>query len=197
MLGSVLTELDSLRTEDYPMMPRNAYAASKVAAEMLIKIAGETYGLKYNIVRPCNNFGPRQLPRNFIPKIIKSILNKEEMPIYGEGKQIREWIHVNDNCSAILYILENGIDNEIYHIGTGNEISNIEVFQKICNELDQGHNLIKFIEDRKNHDFRYASSWSKLKKLGWNPQVKFTDGLKLTINWYIQNKNWWFNSVNN
>lgn len=195
VLGGTLSENDPLRAEDAKFNPGNTYAVSKAAAEMLVKIAGTTHGLKYNITRCCNNFGPRQLQRNFIPKIIKNILNNEQVPIYGEGKQIREWIHVDDNCDAILYILEKGIDNEIYHISTGNEISNIELFHKIANEMEQGHELLKFVEDRKAHDFRYAMNSDKLKSLGWKPKIKFTEGLKNTIVWYKKNK-WWFSTNN-
>ena len=157
VFGHLESEDDDPWVEGDITNPRNPYAASKMCSELVVKAAHVTHGLKYNITRSCNNLGPRQSIKNLIPKIIKCILNKEKMPIYGEGKQVREWIHVFDNCAAIMTILENGAMNETYNISTNWEISNIELFIKICDILGGGHDLVKFIPDpRPGHDFRYS-----------------------------------------
>lgn len=188
--GQLNNETETAWTEQSPLAPRNPYSASKAAGELIVQAAHITHGLNYNITRCCNNFGPRQSTRNLIPKIIKHILEEKEVPIYGEGKQVREWIYVDDNCSAILTILSKAPPNEIYNISTGYEFSNLEIFQKICNEMERGYNLISFCKDRPGHDFRYALDSSKLKFLGWKPKIKFSDGLAKTIEWYLNNK--WF-----
>lgn len=174
-------------SEDACMAPRNPYSATKAAGELIVKAAHETHGLNYNITRACNNFGPRQQLKNLIPKVIKCIVNKESIPVYGQGAQIREWIHVSDNCRAILAIMK-GPPNEIYNISAGYEISNIELVNIICNILEDGHNLITFVEDRKGHDFRYSIDSSKLRELGWSPSFKFRDSLKSTCDWYLRNR---------
>ena len=168
--------------------PRNPYSASKLSGELLVKAAHETHGLEYQITRSSNNYGPWQNAEKFIPKIIKHVLNNEEMPVYGRGEQIRDWIHVFDNCEAILRIIERGEINSIYNISANCEFSNIEIFQHICNTIGNGHNLVKFVDDRPGHDFRYAIEASKLRNLGWRPQVKFPEGIKETVQWYINNK---------
>ena len=185
---------DNSWTEDALIMPRNPYSASKAAGELLVRAAGETHGLKYNITRSCNNYGPRQSTKNLIPKIIKNILNKEPVPIYGQGLQSREWIHVADNCFAILHILKHAPNNETYNISAGHEMSNLEMFHLICEALGQGHDLITFVEDRKGHDFRYSVDFSKIKSIGWKPQFRLKKGLDQCINWYLNNR--WFMNYN-
>lgn len=176
-------------TESSPLNPRNPYAASKAAGELLVKAAHESHGLIYNITRTSNNYGPRQTPNKLIPKVIKCIINNEKIPVFGEGKQIRDWTHVFDNCSAIINILKNGNSNEIYNISANQEFSNIEVIQNICNVIGSGYNLIEHIEDpRKSHDFRYSIDSSKIKSLGWKPQYRFKDGIVDTIKWFYDNK---------
>lgn len=177
-------------TENSPLNPRNPYSASKAAAELLVQAAHQTHGLNYVITRSCNNYGPRQDPEKFIPKIIKHILENKKVPVYGAGMQIRDWMYVDDNCSAILKILSDGKNNEIYNISAGQELPNIEVFQRICNEMGGGHDLLEFTAERPGHDFRYSIDSSKLRSLGWAPKYKFNDGIKLTINWLNNNK--WF-----
>lgn len=177
-------------TEASPLAPRNPYSASKAAGELLVKAANQTHGLNFNITRSCNNYGPRQHMRNFIPKIIKSVLQKEEMPIFGNGMQLREWLHVEDNCTAIMKILESGAVNETYNISSGHEFSNIEVFHEVCNIFGHGDELLKFVEDRPGHDYRYALDASKIRAMGWKPSYKFKNGLYHTCNWY--EKNSWF-----
>lgn len=188
--GQLNDETSTSWTEQSILAPRNPYSASKAAGELMVQAAHITHGLKYNITRCCNNYGPRQSIRNLIPKIIKNILEDKEVPIYGEGKQVREWIHVDDNCSALLTILTEAPPNEIYNISSGHEFSNLEVFQKVCNIMEYGHDLISFCKDRPGHDFRYSSNSSKLRALGWKPQIKFSEGISKTIQWYINNK--WF-----
>jgi dTDP-glucose 4,6-dehydratase len=184
-----LSEGDESWTENSVLAPRNPYSASKAAGELLVKAAHETHGLEYNITRSCNNFGPRQSATKLIPKIIKCILEEAPIPIYGQGAQIREWIHVADNCSAIIEILK-GPANETYNISSNYEMSNLELVNMICNIMDGGHSLITFVEDRAGHDFRYSVDNAKLKDLGWKPNFKFRDGLKHTCKWYSKNR--WF-----
>lgn len=187
--GQLENESDPSWTESSPLNPRNPYAASKAAGELLVKAAHESHGLIYNITRTSNNYGPRQTPNKLIPKVIKCIINNEKIPVFGEGKQIRDWTHVFDNCSAIINILKNGNSNEIYNISANQEFSNIEVIQNICNVIGSGYNLIEHIEDpRKSHDFRYSIDSSKTKSLGWKPQYRFKDGIVDTIKWFYDNK---------
>jgi len=192
--GQLTSEDDPSWTEDAPINPRNPYAATKAAGELIVKAAHESHGLIYNITRSANNYGPRQTADKLLPKAIKNILQGKPIPIYGKGLQVRDWLHVFDNCSGILTILNSGAPNEIYNISANQEFANIEVIQKICNAMNRGHDLISFIEDpRKNgHDFRYSIDSSKLKKLGWNPTTKLVDGLTNScIPWYLNNQ-WWF-----
>jgi dTDP-glucose 4,6-dehydratase len=175
-------------SEEDCMAPRNPYSASKASGEILVRAANQTHGLPFNITRCCNNFGPRQSTKNFIPKIIKCILNKEKIPIYGQGLQMREWIHVADNCQAVYDILEKAPPNETYNISTGFESTNLELVNDICNIMGEGHDLISFVEDRPGHDFRYCVRNDKISGLGWKPSFKFKRGLELCIKWYTKNQ---------
>lgn len=187
--GQLLEENAPAWKESAGLHPRNPYSASKASGELLVKAAYETHGLQYNITRSCNNFGPRQSPNKLIPKILKCIMEEKPIPIYGQGAQIREWIHVADNCSAIMSIL-NGPANETYNISSNYEMSNLELVNMICNIMDGGHSLITFVEDRAGHDFRYSVDNSKLKALGWKSNFKFKNGLQHTCKWYSNNR--WF-----
>jgi dTDP-glucose 4,6-dehydratase len=184
--GTLLNENDSSWKEEDKWNPRNPYSASKASGELLILAAAQTHGLKYNITRSSNNYGPRQTMDKLIPKVLSCIFNNEKIPIYGNGSQMREWTHVFDNCSAIVKILE-GPENEIYNISSNHELTNLELVQKICNATNS-HHLISFVEDRKGHDFRYSVNTDKLKALGWEPKMKFKEGLQQTIDWYSSNK---------
>jgi len=188
--GHLTSEDEPAWNENTVLNPRNPCSATKAAGEMLIKAAHETYGLPYNIIRACNNYGPRQPVRNLIPKIIANINHDQPVPIYGQGMQIRDWIHVQDNCSAIIKIIEDAPLNEIYNVSAKQEYTNIEVFHEVCNILGRGHSLLKFVDDRKGHDFRYSADNTKLLKLGWEPKFKFKPGIEHTIDWYM--KNTWF-----
>ncbi len=187
--GQLKDERAEAWSEDACMAPRNPYSSTKAAGELIVLAAHETHGLNYNITRACNNFGPRQQLKNLVPKVIRCIVNEESIPVYGQGAQMREWIHVSDNCKAILAIMK-GPANEAYNISAGYEISNIELVHHLCNSLEGGHNLITFVKDRAGHDFRYAIDSSKLRELGWSPSLKFKDGLKDTCDWYLRNR--WF-----
>jgi dTDP-glucose 4,6-dehydratase len=171
--------------------PRNPYSASKLSGEFLVKAAHETHKLQYIISRCSNNFGPRQSTRNLIPKVIKNIAEGVDVPIYGQGQQMREWIFVEDHCDAIWHIIESKQYNQIYNISTGNEITNLELVNHIANIMGRGHNLFKFVPDRPGHDFRYSCKSDKLRALGWKPSVKFTKALESTISWYDNNR-WFF-----
>lgn len=179
-------------TEDSLINPRNPYSASKASGELVVKAAHNTHGLNYIITRSCNNYGPRQHPRNLIPKVITCIVNNENIPIHGQGKQFREWIHVDDHCSAIMNLVDSQIINQTYNIGSGVEINNLEVVNKICDIMGKGKELITFIKDRPGHDFRYSVDCSKLKQTGWNTKYNFDDGISKCIDWYVQN-DWYFN----
>lgn len=194
--GHLESEGDASWTEESPIAPRNPYSASKAAGELLVQAAHHTHGLRYNITRSCNNYGPRQQARNFIPKAIKSVMKQEPMPVYGQGRQVREWIHVEDNCAAIMTILDYGKVNEIYNISSGHEFTNIEVYNEICNVMKseyqlEGYNLVSFVADRPGHDFRYSVKADKLRSLGWKPTWKFKKGLEHCVGWYMNNP-WWF-----
>ena len=189
-----LTDEDAAAwTEDALMNPRNPYAASKASGELLVRAAHQTHGLTFNITRSCNNYGPWQHQEKLLPKIVKSVLHGQKMPVYGQGLQIRDWLHVHDNCDAIFRIINDGVDNETYNISAGQELPNIEVFQRVCNVIEEcggphGHELIEFVKDRPGHDFRYSIDSSKLRALGWSPEYRFNDGINQTIAWYINNQ---------
>jgi dTDP-glucose 4,6-dehydratase len=189
--GQLTDEKSPAWTETSPLDPRNPYSASKASGELLVRAAHATYGLIYNITRSSNNYGPRQLPEKLLPKAIKCILEGTKIPIYGQGTQIRDWIYVADNCTAINTILEKGEPNEVYNISAHQEFTNLEVIQAVCNAMGSGWDLISHIPDpRPGHDFRYSVDTSKLQGLGWKPSYKFKDGLLETTNWYKMNQ--WF-----
>jgi dTDP-glucose 4,6-dehydratase len=189
--GQLLSESDPSWKESSEINPRNPYSASKAAGELLVKAANQTYGLIYNIARSSNNYGPRQAPENLVPKTIKSILHGEKIPIYGQGLQMREWTHVFDNCAALMTIINKGAPNETYNIGSNQELTNVEVVQKICNIMGKGHDLMSFVPDpRLGHDFRYSVDSNKIRDLGWKPNFKFKEGITNTVEWYMSNQ--WF-----
>lgn len=174
--------------EDAVLNPRNPYSASKASGELLVRAAAETHGLKYNITRSSNNYGPRQTSEKLIPKVIRSIINKQPIPVYGKGLQIRDWTHVFDNCGGILSVLASGAPNETYNISANQEFTNLEVIYEICKVMDVGTDLIQFVTDRPGHDFRYSIDSTKVKNLGWSPSIKFKNGIVQTVDWYLNNK---------
>lgn len=186
--GSLKSDSDAPWSEDAPLNPRNTYSASKAAGELLVRAAHETHNLRYNIVRASNNYGPWQTSEKFIPRIIQRVLNNEEVPIYGKGDQIRDWVHVYDTCTALWNVIESAPNTEVYNITAKQEFMNLEVAQIVCNTLGKGHELLKHVEDRPGHDFRYSMTNDKIKALGWQPKFKFRDGIQQTCQWYVSNK---------
>lgn len=183
---------DTSWTEDAPLHPRNPYSASKAAGELIVRAAGETHSLPYVITRCCNNYGPSQPPRNLVPKTISSLLAGKEVPIHGSGKQMREWIYVDDHCSALQIVMEKGVVGETYNIGSGTELSNLEMVERIAQVLGTD-SKVALITDRPGHDFRYSVDFSKLIALGWKPEYSFEKGLTKCVGWYTEN-DWYLKS---
>ncbi len=184
--------LEGSFTETSPLMPRNPYSASKTGADRLTYSYFSTYGLKVIITRSSNNFGPFQYPEKVIPLFVTNLLTGKKVPVYGTGKQIRDWLYVEDNCEGIKTCMEKGRSGEVYNIGGGNELQNIELTKLILKELNLKEDRIEYVEDRKGHDFRYSLNCNKIKtELGWQPKNEFKIALKKTIDWYKQNEWWW------
>jgi dTDP-glucose 4,6-dehydratase len=179
-------------TEETPLAPNSPYSASKAAADLLVRSYHETFGLNINITRCSNNYGPYHFPEKLIPLMVTNAMNDEPLPIYGDGLNVRDWLHVEDHCSAIDLIIHKGKSGQVYNIGGNNEKTNLEIVQTILKELGKSEDLIKFIEDRLGHDKRYAIDASKIRKeLGWEPSYSVEKGLKETIQWYVDHKEWW------
>jgi len=178
-------------TESTPLSPNSPYSASKTSADLIARSFYKTFGLPVLITRCSNNYGPYQFPEKLIPLMICNALQDKKLPVYGTGKNIRDWIHVKDHCSAIDCVLHKGKIGEIYNIGGGNEWENINIVKEILSILSKPDTLIQFVKDRLGHDFRYAIDSSKIKnELGWEPSYNFSDGLKETVKWYIEHKEW-------
>ncbi len=184
------TEKSSFKENDL-LDPSSPYSASKAGADLLVKAYHKTYDLPVMITRSSNNFGPYQYPEKLIPVLILNALQDAPLPIYGEGKNVRDWIYVLDNCEAIDLVFQKGKRGEIYNIGGGNERANLEIAGLILNELKKPKNLMKFVEDRPGHDFRYSLNCEKIKELGWLPRYNFKDALSYTVKWYVENEWWW------
>ena len=178
--------------EETRLNPSSPYAASKASAELLIQSYVTTYGGNAIITRCTNNYGPKQFPEKLIPKTIILALNDKKIPVYGTGKNIRDWIFVEDHCDAIISVLTKGKSGESYNISAGNEIDNITIIKKILTIIGKPLDNIEFVEDRPGHDFRYSMDSSKIHNtLGWSQEKNFEEGLKKTIDWYLENKEWW------
>jgi dTDP-glucose 4,6-dehydratase len=183
-------------TEQTPLNPNSPYSASKAAADHLVRAFGHTWGLKYNITRCSNNYGPYQFPEKLIPLMINNAINNKELPVYGDGLYVRDWLYVYDHCTAIWQVLEKAPPGEIYNIGGCNEKPNLEVIDLILNHLNKPKSLIKHVTDRPGHDRRYAIDAGKIiNELSWQPSVTFEEGISNTIEWYLQNSNWLGNVV--
>lgn len=179
-------------TEDMPLLPNSPYAASKASADLLCRAYFKTFNVPVIITRCSNNFGPYQFPEKLIPLMIINALNDKELPVYGDGKNVRDWIYVLDHCRAIDFVIQKGRIGEIYNIGASNEWQNIDIVKLILKKLGKPESLIKFVKDRPGHDRRYAMDWTKIKnELGWEPIYTFEEAITETINWYIQNEDWW------
>lgn len=183
-------------TEETQLSPNSPYSASKAAADLLVKAFGHTWGVKYNITRCSNNYGPYQFPEKLIPLMINNALNNKELPVYGDGLNVRDWLYVDDHCKAIWKVLTEAPPGEIYNIGGCNEKTNLAVIDVILKHLGKPKSLIKFVKDRPGHDRRYAIDAGKIiKQLGWYPSVVFEEGMNKTIDWYLQNQDWLDNVV--
>ena len=188
---------DLFFTEETPIHTSSPYSASKAAADLLVTAYFRTYGAKVTISRCSNNYGPYHFPEKLIPLIIANALEGKELPVYGEGKNVRDWLYVKDHCKAIDLILENGRLGEVYNIGGHNERTNLEVVKTVLKILGKSESLIRFVKDRPGHDMRYAIDPTKIKnELGWYPETTFEDGIEKTVKWYLENRQWWENIIN-
>ncbi len=177
--------------ESDPLNPGSPYAVSKAAADMLGRAFMRTYGLPVITVRPSNNYGPWQYPEKLIPVVIAKAMNDEPVPVYGKGNNIREWIHVEDTCRAIWKLIEKGTPGEIYNVGSGEEYTNIEVVKMILKIMQKPETLIRFVRDRAGHDFRYSINIEKIQnEIGWSARIRFSEGLRQTVDWYMRHSNW-------
>lgn len=188
---------DLFFTEETPLHTSSPYSASKASADLLVFAYHRTYGLSVTISRCSNNYGPYHFPEKLIPLMIINALYEKPLPVYGTGENVRDWLYVEDHCSAIDLIIRKGRVGEVYNIGGHNEKTNLEVVKTILKELGKGEDLITFVKDRPGHDRRYAIDPAKIhKELGWLPQTSFAEGIKKTIKWYLDNKEWWQNIIN-
>jgi len=179
-------------TETTPLAPNSPYSASKAGSDLLVRAYHETFGLNVNITRCSNNYGPYQYPEKLIPLMICNALQDKPLPVYGDGQNIRDWLYVEDHCRAIDLVLHHGASGEVYNIGGNNERTNLQIVKTILAELGKPESLITFVEDRPGHDRRYAIDATKIREeLGWRPQYDFETGLKETIRWYRNNREWW------
>ncbi len=177
--------------ETDPLMPSSPYSASKAGADRLAYSYFVTYDLPVLITRCSNNFGPYQYPEKLIPLFITNAMEDKKLPIYGDGKNVRDWIYVEDHCRAIDVVMQRGNLGEVYNIGAGNEKNNLEITDYILKKLEKPENLMVFVDDRLGHDRRYSLNWNKIKQLGWKPLVSFEEAMDKTIDWYVQNRWWW------
>ena len=177
--------------ESDPLMPSSPYSASKAGADRLAYSYFKTYGLPIIITRASNNYGSHQYPEKLIPLFITNAIEEKPLPLYGDGMNVRDWLYVEDHCAAIDYIIREGIDGEVYNVGGGNELTNMEITEKILDLTGRDKRLIKFVKDRPGHDKRYALDCKKLSELGWNPPTDFEEGIKLTVDWYVNGREWW------
>ncbi|MDQ0244808.1 dTDP-glucose 4,6-dehydratase [Bacillus fengqiuensis] len=179
-------------TETTPLAPNSPYSASKTGADLLVRAYHETYDLPVNITRCSNNYGPFHFPEKLIPLMIINALHDKSLPVYGDGLNVRDWLHVEDHCRAIDLVLHKGCNGEVYNVGGHNERTNIDVVKAILGYLNKPDSLIEFVQDRLGHDRRYAIDATKIREdLGWEPQYKFEQGLHQTIDWYLENREWW------
>jgi len=177
--------------ESSELRPRNPYSASKLGGERLAYSFFETYGLPVVITRGVNTYGPRAYPEKVIPLFITNLVDGEQVPVFGEGRQVRDWLYVDDHCRAIWLLIDSGINGEVYNVGGGYECENIKLAHKLLAIMNKDKRSIKFVQDRPGHDMRYSLDSSKLKKLGWLPQYDLDLGLKKTVDWYLENETWW------
>ena len=187
-----LDKPELLFTENTPLHTSSPYSASKAAADLLCFAYFRTYKLPVTISRCSNNYGPYHFPEKLIPLMITNALYDKPLPVYGEGKNVRDWLYVTDHCKAIDLIMRHGTEGEVYNVGGRNEMANIDIVKLILKKLDKPKSLITFVQDRPGHDLRYGIDPTKIStQLGWTPEIMFSEGLSKTIEWYLNNKNWW------
>ncbi|MFZ3147632.1 MAG: dTDP-glucose 4,6-dehydratase [Methanothrix sp.] len=177
--------------ESDPLNPSSPYSASKAGADLLARAYFTTYGLPVSITRSSNNFGPYQYPEKLIPFFILRAMKGEKLPVYGSGENVRDWLYVQDNCAAIDMVLQSGKSGEIYNIGGGHELTNMELTRMILSYLNKPEGMIEHVADRLGHDFRYSVDCCKIRSLGWRPKRSFEDALRDTLQWYMKNEGWW------
>ncbi|WP_431086532.1 dTDP-glucose 4,6-dehydratase [Paenibacillus sp. 8b26] len=181
-----------LFTEETPLQPNSPYSASKAGGDLLVRAYHETFGLPVNITRCSNNYGPYQFPEKLIPLMISRALSDQQLPVYGDGLNIRDWLYVEDHCSAIDLVIHQGKLGEVYNIGGNNERTNVHIVKTVLEELGKPESLISYVQDRPGHDRRYGIDPTKtMNELGWQPKHSFETGIKETIRWYLDNKEWW------
>lgn len=179
-------------TEDSPLLPNSPYSASKASGDLLVRSYFRTYGLNVNITRCTNNYGPYQFPEKLIPLFATNLLQGKKVPVYGDGLNVRDWLHVEDHCQGIELVASKGVPGEIYNIGGGLEITNIDLTKRLLKLMGHGLERIEYVEDRKGHDLRYSLSFEKIKReLGYAPRISFERGFKQTVEWYKANTEWW------
>jgi dTDP-glucose 4,6-dehydratase len=179
-------------TEEWPLQPNSPYSASKASGELLARSYSRTHGMDVVITRCSNNYGTHHFPEKLIPLFITNLIEGKKVPVYGTGENVRDWLHVDDHCRGIYSVLMNGRSGEVYNIGGGRELTNNEITSLILEAMGADESSIEYVEDRKGHDLRYSIDWSKInRELGYEPQVKFEDGLRETIQWYRDNEAWW------
>lgn len=178
-------------TEESTLKPNSPYAASKAGGDLIVRAYFETHKLPVIITRSSNNFGPNQYPEKVIPLFITNLLQGKKVPLYGDGKNVRDWIYVEDNCSGLDLVLHKGNEGEVYNIGGGNEKQNIEITKLVLKELGKDESLIEYVIDRLGHDRRYSLDCTKVMSMGWKPKYDFEKALKKTVDWYRQNESWW------
>ena len=187
---------DLFFTEETPLHTSSPYSASKASADLLVQAYGRTFKLPVTISRCSNNYGPYHFPEKLIPLMIANCLNDKQLPVYGKGENVRDWLYVEDHCRAIDMIIHNGRVGEVYNIGGHNERTNLQVVKTIIQALGKSEDLIKYVTDRPGHDMRYAIDPTKIKnELGWEPETLFDEGIQKTIKWYLENKEWWENII--
>jgi dTDP-glucose 4,6-dehydratase len=182
---------DGWLNDDSPLRPSSPYAASKTAAEHFVRAAVHTFGIDALVTRTSNNYGPYQFPEKLLPLAISNAIDDKPIPVYGDGLQVRDWIHVTDNCRALLAVLERGKTGRTYHMGGGGPLANIDVLKTLLRILDKPESLLTRVTDRLGHDRRYAVDFSKTtEELGWKPEISFEEGLRSTVQWYRDNTEW-------
>lgn len=188
---------DLFFTEETPIHTSSPYSASKAGADLLVMAYHRTFDLPVTISRCSNNYGPYHFPEKLIPLMIANCINDKPLPVYGQGLNVRDWLYVEDHCRAIDLIIHNGVNGEVYNVGGHNEMRNIDIVKLICRELGKPESLITYVADRKGHDMRYAIDPTKIhNELGWLPETKFEDGIKKTIRWYLEHRQWWEEIIN-